>query len=67
MTNPEIEEEIKDTDPSELNPQMISSSVSGLPLTPIKLFDVSVAVDSETTVKITVTDHDDPWALARQF
>ena len=35
--------------------------------TPIKLFDVSVAVDSQTTIKITVTDQDDPWALARQF
>ena len=57
-----------ETIPHSPNPQhMISSSVSGLPLSPIKLFDVSVAVDENTNVKIQVTDHDDPWALARLF
>ena len=38
-----------------------------MPLSPIKLFDIDVRVDEQTTVKIQVTDHDDPWALARQF
>ena len=68
MTNPDNDDKADEAPSDEYErKEQIDSAVSGLPLTPIKLFDVSVAVDSQTTVKITVTDHDDPWALSRQF